>query len=334
MLSKVVIYNPYSNTTVTEHYIQVVERALNECGVNTEYVCRLKKATDKKTGAFVISPEDVIPVKMKGYSPVIVWCQGIVPEESFMRHHSRIRKMVLSAFEVLGLKAADMILYISRAMEEHYTRKYHFVSDDAYIMPCFDTDIQRESFFTEGKYNNNVFLYAGGLQVWQCFEETVKLYKKIEMQVNNAHFRVLTKEREVAKEILERYKVHSYSIDYVEHTQINREMRNAKFGFAIRKDDPVNRVATPTKLSTYVANGMIPIYSKVIESFESVAGKSRYCIGLDENEHGAIEHIMKLCTIDINADDVLGEFTEAFGECFSSDYHCKHLKSFFSKRLN
>lgn len=44
-------------------------------------------------------------------------------------------------------------------------------------------------------------------------------------------------------------------------------LRDVKFGFVLRDDIAVNNVATPTKLSSYLSAGVIPIYSSALKDF-------------------------------------------------------------------
>lgn len=327
LIDRIVIYNPYPNKSVTEHYIQIVESAINKLEIETIITEKLEQCLDnEKCGAFVISPEDVVRAKKKGYSPVFVWVQGVVPEESYMRHHSLIRKWLLSFAEIYGLKHADVVFYISKAMEEHYKSKYGFIAKESYIMPCFDTDFQLDSFYKENKYVNNEFLYAGSIQVWQCFEETLDLYRNIECKVTNASLRVLTKDKEAAEEMIKARDIKNYSIDFVSHDQVNEELKQAKFGFSIRKDSIVNRVATPTKLSTYVANGVIPIYSTVLSDFASVAANSTYCVCLSQDESFDITHIVSLCNEEIKPEIILNSFKESFGTHYSTSIHMDNIR--------
>ena len=200
-------------------------------------------------------------------------------------------------------------------------------------MPCFNSEIDEKAFYTSNKYINNVFLYAGALDVWQCFEETVKLYKAIEEKVENARFRVLVKNQEAADEILRKYNVKHYSLGFVPQDKIGEEMVAAKFGFCLRQDTTINRVATPTKLSTYVSNGVIPIYSDCLLDFYSIAKFDKFACSVPsvdfEIDKTTVEKIMVLCNTEISGKDVYNSFVSSFNEYFSKN----HYISLFSKQL-
>lgn len=56
---------------------------------------------------------------------------------------------------------------------------------------------------------------------------------------------------------------------------MKQEMKKAKFVFCIREDIAGNHVATPTKLSSYVCNGVFPVYSSCMKAFHKLASGYR-----------------------------------------------------------
>lgn len=66
------------------------------------------------------------------------------------------------------------------------------------------------------KYRNNLFCYAGSINKWQCVEETLRLYKKIEMINPNAKLLMLVKEKDKAMELIDKYQIENYELDFVQ----------------------------------------------------------------------------------------------------------------------
>ncbi len=316
------VYNPYENQTVTTEYVSVIEKCLNLNGVQTQHIDVLEKNPENKNkGIIVIIPSAAIKAKRAGYGKIVLWVQGASAAESYMRHHSVARYVVLSGFEIVGLKCADLILFVSQTMKDYFEKKFKTKFPNSYIMPCFNNEIDEKYFYNEKKYNNNVFVYAGSLAAWQCFEPTVKFYKQIEEKVPNAFFRVLVKDHETAKKILDKYEVKNYSLGFVPQSEIGNEMAKAKFGFCLREESIVNRVATPTKLSTYIAHGVMPVYSSCLVDFERQAKDCEYCFCIDHNASEGAETIIKACNEKTDASDVLNVYRKFFGEYFSKAYH-------------
>ncbi|HCH8014075.1 TPA: hypothetical protein NJW72_003719, partial [Acinetobacter baumannii] len=110
--------------------------------------------------------------------------------------------------------------------------------------------------------------YAGSLATWQCVDKTLELYSLIERVLPNASLTLLTKEKELAETMINNYKIKNYSIKYVSLENLDTELLKYKYGFLIRENHIVNNVATPTKMNSYLANGIIPIYSSFIDDFK------------------------------------------------------------------
>ncbi len=320
------IYNPYENQTVTADYVSVIEKCLGLNGVDTNCISSLEgKAENKSKGIVVVVVTDVIRAKRAGYGKVVLWVQGAAAAESYMRRKSLLRYIVLSIIEFFGLKFADLVLFVSQTMQEYYEKRFKIKIKNSYIMPCFNNEIDEKYFHTPEKYENNVFIYAGSLAPWQCFEPTVRFYKEIEDKVENSSFRVLVKDHETAKAILDKYEVKNYSLGFVPQSEIGNEMAKAKFGFCLREDSVVNRVATPTKLSTYIAHGVMPIYSSYLVDFSRQSAKCPYCFCVDHNASGSGKLIVDACRKKISGENVLSAYSELFGDYFSKAYHEKKL---------
>lgn len=334
-MKKCVIYNPYKNQTVTSEYVNLLEDSLRTINIDTIKTNQLTKVKrSDRIGALVVLAKDAFIARMKGYRPIIYWKQGIDPEESFIRNSSHLRSLVLSIFDILGLRFTDALIVVSDRMVQYLKDKYRYSNNNYYVMPCFNSEINEDSFKYEGKYLNNIFLYAGGMQKWQCFYETAVLFKNIEEKYNKCHFRVLTKEKEEAEEIVKKVGIINYSIAYVEPEEISDEMKKAKFGFSLRENNIVNNVATPTKLSTYISNGVIPIYSSSLMSFHEMAANNPYCICVETNCLQDVDDIIKKCKEDIDSTEVLSSYKNTFGEYYSRKYHKKRLSLFFVKALS
>lgn len=326
MMKTIDLYYPYNNNVVTDHYFHILVSAFERLGVGCHRIDSL--AQKRSDGVLVAIAGDASKARKAGYRKVFLWLQGIIPEESYLRHHSRVRRLVLSGIERRGLRAADFVFYVSEAMREHLQQKYRLPPKPCYVMPCFNDELHEAAFHTPGKYENNLFLYAGSMEAWQCFRETAALYAALETRLPNCSFRVLTKDQAAARAILEELGVRSYSISFTPPDRIGEELSRAKFGFSLREDNPVNRVATPTKLSTYVAFGVLPIYSACLQGFHEVARGNPYCLCVKDGAD-AIAKIERLCGAQINSMDVYNRMRESFGEYYSSSFHIPHITEVF-----
>ena len=187
-----------------------------------------------------------------------------------MRHHSYLRKWVLQLIDAYTLRKATGVIYVSDTMKEYYENKYG-VRTKSIVVPCL-------SEFADIKIENveripNSFVYIGGLSVWQCFDEILKLYVKI--RTDNSIFHIITLNTDEArKKVLEiigdEKNIEIYSI--TDRKQIPTTLNKFEYGFLIRKKDVVNQVAAPIKFLEYLSCGVnvimtdaVPSYAKLVE---------------------------------------------------------------------
>lgn len=327
------IYNPYDNQSVTKYYVETVEKALKGCGYVTNLITTIDNK-EKHENVFVVYPYDAYRAHIHGYKRILLWIQGISPEESYMRNKSKFRYAFLSMRERLGLKYADKIIMVSREMSAHYKRKYKIdLNEQTFFMPCFNSEIDLNSFFTLNKYENQVFVYAGGLAVWQCFEQTVQLYKLIEDELKTTRLEIYTAQKKEAEEIAKKYGISNYIIDFLSPEELSGRLKKAKYGFVLREDNEINRVATPTKISTYTADGLIPIYSSCLKDFHSrVEGKTSFIsISNEICDNENVQKILNYCKKHTDANQVKADFTELFREYYNSEYYIQSLIRFLSE---
>lgn len=319
------------NIVVTEYYFNILKKS-------AEYTGNQVIMTDNVDYRLINRKKDLIIVGtitraysllIKGYRNIIVWFQGISPEESFMRHSNKLKKKVLEYIEKYVLKNAKFKIFVSNEMKVHYETKYQFrFNNDYYIMPCYNTKLIKKSFEREDKYTNNVFVYAGSLSVWQGFDKILKIYEEIEnSNISNTKLLILTPDKEEATNLINKTKIKNFEINYSEPKDLPNIISQAKFGFIIRENNLVNRVATPTKLSTYLANGIIPIYNETLKDFHESTKKLTYKINIDNPDY--YETLLKFMNESFDYNTVLKEYNEIFNTYYNSDFHINMI----SKKL-
>lgn len=324
-----------NNGIVTDWYMETIGCVISELGYDIIYTNRIEEiySNSKNTVVVVANLLDALRLWIRGYRNLIMWFQGIEPEESYMRNHSRIRMYILSCMEKFLLERVHFSLFVSNAMRKHFEVKYGITLDTNryYCMPCQNTKIHREAFFEPTKYKNNCFAYVGSLAVWQKFEDTLDCYIKLEkLGLNNTSLLVLTPDGEQALNILKRKGVKNFEIDFVSNDELPSILKRVKYGFILREDTPVNRVATPTKISTYLSCGIIPIYSECLESFFEIAKKTNYTLRYSQNLE---KDIIELNQHEISNEDIFREYNNVFYTYYNNDIHKKNIKSLLKNIL-
>ncbi len=305
------------NSDATIFYMDIIKRGIVEAGF--EATDAFDSSDIKGNDVVTLNPPQYVRMKLKGAKNVSVWFQGIDAEEYL--HYgpvSRFKKIeryiVLSIYEWIALKRAKVCFFVSKRMLEHYRKKYGYKKNNYVIMPCFNDRIKDDAFI-DLKYKEPSFVYAGNLAGWQCFPETVELFKNIKAKIPNATLTIYSPDQDEAKKILGKKGV-SATVKYVPYTQLAEEIKEFKYGFLIREDHPVNNVATPTKMCNYLANGIIPVYSNVIGDFKEELKDLYYAVPLGSNYEG-IEKLYELEKREIIASNVRRDFQNVFDTYYS-----------------
>ena len=322
MAKKAYIYMNYPNVVVLNVYLDVIKEALVRLNYECEYIKDFNEVSKKDLIVFPMG-KDAFKYYFKGYRNFILWQQGATGAESFMRHSSKIRSGILNYMDCFAMKKAKMIFYVSQYMQEYYEKMAHTSFEHkAYVMPCFNEVLDKE-LLEKKDYSKKVFTYVGSLDLWQCFNETVDIYAEIEKRIPDAFFKVLTFNTEKTEEILKGKNIKNYSVACVPKEKVKSELENATYGFIIRHDIELNRVATPTKISSYLSAGVLPIYSTCLKDFHAQAHGKAFAYALNPKED--IDGLIQFINSDLDKSLVQQEINDLFSTYYSKDYHVSNI---------
>lgn len=323
-----------SNETVTSYYMDIIYDGIRSVTEAERFT--FTNLPSKSNMVIVATVIDALRLYIKGYRKFGIWLQGILSAESYMKHQSQWRKWVLEWIEKWAIKKSTILFAVSDAMVEQYERKSHVkIKDKTFVMPCFNTSYQEESFSKESKerYQKRVFAYVGSLSPWQCFNETLLLYKKIEDYFGNTELRIFTPDIAAAESMAKQVDLQSYRVAYVDNAQLQNELRQVSYGFILRKNHIVNNVATPTKISSYMANGVIPIFGSSLYAFCEVSKQMKYALAHDceKNDDAAV---LEFCSMPINADELEQEYKAVFESYYSRQKYVSKIAEFIGGKAN
>lgn len=313
----------------TSYYVNIVRESLCQLGETVIFVSSLNQINPHDK-VFVIHAKAFLKVWMKNPKQyIVIWFQGVVPEEAMCMFENSFskypRKYFWTFLEWLALRNAKKVFFVSQAMLEHYRIKYRYCKNNYFIMPCFNQELNLSAFGSQ-RYKSPSFVYVGSLSRWQCITETLQLFSKIKKILPQATLSVYTKDREQAARLCEQNKVDA-KIDYVSIENLQEVLTHYKYGFIVREDITVNNVATPTKMNSYMAAGVIPVYSDVIYDFRTVLGALKYAVPFREYN----ECICKIEEIErqkINIELIKEEYKRAFDTYYSAKKYSDKLRQF------
>lgn len=331
----VINHKKNNDRAVTSLYLQIIKKAL----IKNNYKCSFKfnlSEIDKKNDLLVFD-ECKIAFKylMKGYNNFFIWTQGIVPEEALLQGYSKLRYYAHSIIEYIILKNAKLVFMVSNEMLSHYQKKYKLnLKGKTCVMPCFNEEaVDNVSFEDPKKYTSNTFVYLGSLSEWQCFDETLEIYKSIEKKDKKSKLYVFTKNTEEANRKIKDKKIRNFKVEFVSPEELGKKIRDIKYGFVIRKDIEVNRVATPTKLSNYISHGIIPIYSECLVSFNKYNSKEKIAISFDlQDEENSINKIIQNMKRKISKDKIEKWSKETFATYYNENKYIIDISKVIRKK--
>lgn len=304
------------NGLVTDCYIRSIGAALHQLGFFVEYVTDCSRVGDRRRDVyFVAEAKRGLLLGIEGYRNVIYWAQGIAPEEDYLRFAKTWRRSALSLCERVSLRRAARVFIVSHAMLRHFELKYRLnLSDKSYIMPCCNETMHPKSFLAEGKYSVPVFAYAGGLSRYQCIDRMLGIFGEIQSRIPQASLLFYTWDVERARRFVKQSGIINVTVENKSQDELPNALAQAKYGFVIRDDIIVNRVATPTKISTYMSNGVIPIVSSCVEDFAKESSGLAHVICCEDGEIAG--RVIEAETRFIDSQVVLEEYERFFARYF------------------
>ena len=312
----------------TTHYIEIIRKSLVQ---RNEDVCVINNINDINNNDIVVVIEAKTHIRVLLKNPkqkVICWYQGILPEEINLqrtRNDKYLRMAFWYLMECLSLRFSHFCLFVSEEMRKHFERKYRLQIRNYYVMPCFNQPLLKESFFVTGKYNSPTFVYAGSMHKWQCIDKMLEIFKSIKKEIPAASLTIYTSEQKLAREYIEKHSVKNVKIDYLPYKELNIALQNYKYGFLIRDNIEVNSVATPTKMNTYLANGIIPIYNNSMTAFRENLRNIKHQIIVDGNGK-FIDKLKELENSNVIPEDIYSEYkNELFSKFYSDEFHISQL---------
>lgn len=312
----------------TSYYIYLIKKAIvkNNDSVNTISDIR---NIDPDSIVVVANAKSHFKVLLRNrQQKTLCWYQGVMPEElavNYKRYDKYLKILLWTFFERTSLRNTNFSLFVSESMKQHYGAKYGYVSSNNYVMPCFNSNLNKDSFLSFRKYEAANFVYAGSMSKWQCIEEMLTLYKIIEREFPKVSLTILTSDRSTATQLTDKYNIKNLTIDYVSYNNISTVLSSYKYGFILRDDITMNRVATPTKMNTYLANGIIPIYSDCVQAFRENLYNLQYQIVVRSYEE-TIGLLKRFESFRLDPEDVYQDFLKnAFSKFYSARHHVNKL---------
>lgn len=192
---------------------------------------------------------------------VIVDAHGVVPEEATLGGN-RTKAWLYGLSERLAMRRADMVITVTKAMETHFRQKYPQSKaryETCPILPAHIVGDGNVDLAVQGEEDVHV-VYSGNAQPWQNIELMLAVIRENRSPRIKCH--ILTGDIPSMRRHLEEAGLADdphIELATVPPDALRDYYRMAHYGFILRDDITVNRVACPTKLVEYLHYGVIPI---------------------------------------------------------------------------
>lgn len=316
----------------TRFYIETIARAGRALGRELRHVQTLAEVPSR---ADVLTVECKSAFKLRLMRPRArfwLWLQGVTPEEARLQFNSRSREALWNFFERRTLRRAAGKFMVSNAMRTHYAGKYGIDDDATFVMPCVNVEIDQTAFDVPGKYARPRFVYAGSLHAWQCFDLTLETFRIVKSHCPAATLTILTGEQDHAERAVAASGLAGIDVGHVPLAQLREKLSEYKYGFVLRRPHVVNAVATPTKVSSYMASGVIPIMTTAVHDYAIALSGVEPTVICDDLEPMAIARkVLELEAKSVQADEVLQSYARLFRHYFSHARYADGLCDFLRR---
>lgn len=266
-MKKVYLYcDPRSLNEATIYYNGIVGQGIEKAIGKFEFIVVNSLSEIKRPDIiYTITHHNFVKAKLCfPFTKTICWFQGVGLEEAKMNRPKW--KWPLFMFEEwVTVHLADYILFVSEKMKDYYREYYGYKGKNYTIMPCYN--LQQSDVFDLQQYERPTFAYAGGLSSWQSIDTILDVYAIVENSIPNATLALYCKNSPELERMLQERGIKNVKVLYVELEKLQEELHKYKYGFIIREKNWVNLVATPTKMNSYLASYMIPIFSDGVDDF-------------------------------------------------------------------
>ena len=181
--------------------------------------------------------------------------RGILPEESYYRYRSMLRKKVLDIIEYNAIKDSDCFCYIARTQQTHFLSKYYYNKKIMNSIIVHNYLSYGEILKDKNRTGRIRIVYSGGFSKWQKVEDIFKLVSRIIKENINIDFYIYTFKSNfsIAEQYIKKYNLDGYAfIENHEPEKLIHELSKNDIGILLRDSNIINLTASPFKVMDYL----------------------------------------------------------------------------------
>ena len=193
---------------------------------------------------------------------------GKIPEKIILDIHGAVveeAKMIEDAAAIPWAEKAEKILFgsaryaisLTESMEQYYSAKYGRADMIFFRTPVLSRDISGDGETYEKESDPPIVVYSGGCQKWQNIDLMIRAIKD---NLDRYVFNIFVSRPDIFADKWGSDPIPgNVIVKNGAPNEITEVYKKARFGFILRDDTVLNRVACPTKLMEYIQFGIIPV---------------------------------------------------------------------------
>ena len=182
---------------------------------------------------------------------------GAVVEESVL-HGNEDDAVWVKKAEELYFKSIKGAIVVTESMRRHFANKYSCDNRICFfLIPFLSEAMVCDKETNTSKATRLTVVYAGGVQAWQ---NILLMQQVVKSQSQLADYYMFVSEPDVFVKLWEKEPIpENVVIKTGNPDEIRKIYRQAHYGFILRDDNIINRIACPAKIMEYIQFGIVPI---------------------------------------------------------------------------
>jgi glycosyltransferase involved in cell wall biosynthesis len=187
-------------------------------------------------------------------------------------------------------KHSDRFFCVSSKLKEYIVGHSDVLPGKITVIPTvvdtdffyFDAGKREEMRNLLGVKNRFVLIYCGGLARWQVPDKIIDLFRNLKKSIPDAFLVFLTNNAEEARVYFKDMEQTDFLIAEARYKEVPSYLNASDAGILIREENPVNRVASPTKFGEYLCCGLPVIITKGIGDTENIVSDFKAGIVMED----------------------------------------------------
>lgn len=311
----------------TFRYVEIIRRALVRAGYVDLGFSRNPRILRSSGLIVTISCTSAIwALICRPRGLLLHWFQGLEAVERRFLHAGwpgKMRYIVWGAMEQFLLRRANYRLYVSEEMQVFFEGPEP-ARHGTLVMPCYNSDFDEEAWGgSPDRYQELNLVYAGSLYAWQCVAESLSAFQALQQIRPDARLTIYTRETERAIALSSHFKINELEIASLPPSELIIALRKFSFGFLLREPMSINEVSTPTKFSSYLAAGVIPITTNATPAINKLTAGSPYRIVVDlpQDSRAIADAVLEMSEQAHSPDFIRRSYMGIFREHFNDEYY-------------